>query len=169
MQHCAGRVEYRTDGWLDKNRDPLNDNIGRTLASSSEKGIASLFSEYADAPVFGAGTLGKRVGVVKKGAFRTVGQRHKEQLMNLMSQLRSTSPHFVRCIVPNSFKAPGKLDPSLVWSKYDAMAYSKAFVLLVAVIQIDFHLASSVHAMHHWSHLALYPRDTWTAALLLSV
>jgi myosin protein heavy chain len=51
---------------------------------------------------------------VKKGAFRTVGQRHKEQLSSLMAQLQATQPHFVRCIVPNSLKKPGRIDVPLV-------------------------------------------------------
>ena len=32
----------------------------------------------------------------------------KEQVENLMSTLRKTSPHFVRCIVPNENKEAGK-------------------------------------------------------------
>ena len=31
MKHYAGDVEYRTDGWLEKNRDPLNNNLTRVL------------------------------------------------------------------------------------------------------------------------------------------
>ncbi|CAG7850212.1 Myosin heavy chain, non-muscle AltName: Full=Myosin II; AltName: Full=Non-muscle MHC; AltName: Full=Zipper protein [Serendipita indica DSM 11827] len=110
VQHYAGRVEYRTEGWLEKNKDPLNENLTRVLASSSEKYIAGLFSEYSE----GGGTDGSRKRILKKGAFRTVGQRHKEQLNNLMSQLQATQPHFVRCIVPNPYKRPGRVDVPLV-------------------------------------------------------
>ncbi|KAI0794866.1 myosin II heavy chain [Abortiporus biennis] len=120
IQHYAGRVEYRTDGWLDKNKDPLNDNLTRVLASSSEKYVASLFSDFAEPSVvsshvnaFSSATLTKKRGT-KKGAFRTVGQRHKEQLSSLMTQLQATQPHFVRCIVPNTLKKPGRVDVPLV-------------------------------------------------------
>ena len=51
VQHYAARVEYRTDGWLEKNKDPLNDNLTRVLAASSERYVAGLFAEYADQPV----------------------------------------------------------------------------------------------------------------------
>ncbi|KAJ1802646.1 class II myosin, partial [Coemansia sp. RSA 2523] len=51
---------------------------------------------------------------LKRGAFRTVGQRHKDQLNLLMAQLNSTQPHFVRCILPNSEKRAGKIDTPLV-------------------------------------------------------
>ncbi|KAI0079218.1 hypothetical protein K474DRAFT_713598 [Panus rudis PR-1116 ss-1] len=117
IHHYAGRVEYRTDGWLEKNKDPLNDNLTRVLASSSEKYIASLFSEYKDSSSSVVSntfaTMGRTRGT-KKGAFRTVGQRHKEQLSHLMAQLQATQPHFVRCIVPNTLKKPGRVDVPLV-------------------------------------------------------
>ena len=50
----------------------------------------------------------------RRGTFRTVGQRHKEQLVSLMAQLDSTQPHFVRCIVPNTEKRPGRMELPLV-------------------------------------------------------
>ena len=43
----------------------------------------------------------------KKGMFRTVSQMHKEQLTRLMTTLRNTNPHFVRCIIPNHEKKVG--------------------------------------------------------------
>ncbi|KAI9209032.1 P-loop containing nucleoside triphosphate hydrolase protein, partial [Polychytrium aggregatum] len=111
LQHYAGKVEYTVTGWLDKNKDPLNENITKLLSTSSEKYIASLFSDYSgDAEEANP----KARGVTKKGAFRTVAQKHKEQLASLMSQLYSTEPHFVRCIIPNEEKKAGKLDVNLV-------------------------------------------------------
>ena len=113
VKHYAGDVEYRTDGWLDKNKDPLNDNLTRVMSESTDRFIASLFAEYAevDEETSLASAPKRRA---KRGAFRTVGQRHKEQLNSLMGQLSSTQPHFVRCIVPNPEKKPGKMDVPLV-------------------------------------------------------
>ncbi|KAI0300125.1 P-loop containing nucleoside triphosphate hydrolase protein [Multifurca ochricompacta] len=121
VHHYAGKVEYHTEGWLEKNKDPLNDNLIRVLATSSESYVASLFSEFAEAPssfsvamgTLSTLSLGKK-RTLKKGAFRTVGQRHKEQLQSLMAQLYATQPHFVRCIVPNANKKPGRVDVPLV-------------------------------------------------------
>ncbi|KIJ57109.1 hypothetical protein M422DRAFT_238679 [Sphaerobolus stellatus SS14] len=109
VQHYAGQVEYRTDGWLMKNKEPLNDNLTRVRSVSSERYI----SEFTENAATGTGSIGKK-RILKKGAFRTVGQRHKEQLASLMAQLHSTQPYFVRCIVPNQNKKPGKVDVPLV-------------------------------------------------------
>lgn len=110
IKHYAGDVEYRTQGWLEKNKDPINDAVARLLATSEIPSIAGLFAEYAEDTSASVGVVKK----VKRGAFRTVGQRHKEQLGQLMQQLNTTQPHFVRCIVPNSEKRPGKFDVNLV-------------------------------------------------------
>lgn len=120
VQHYAGSVEYRTEGWLEKNKDPLNDNLTRLFAASTEPYVAGLFADFRDSASNGSlnvaglnGTMGKK-RTVRKGAFRTVGQRHKEQLASLMGQLQATQPHFVRCIVPNGNKKAGRVDVPLV-------------------------------------------------------
>ena len=110
LTHYAAEVEYSTSGWLEKNKDPLNDNITRLLASSRDKHVASLFVDCVD-PNEDNGAIRSRV---KKGLFRTVAQRHKEQLSSLMNQLHSTHPHFVRCILPNHKKRPKQFSAPLV-------------------------------------------------------
>ncbi|GMK55315.1 hypothetical protein CspeluHIS016_0203710 [Cutaneotrichosporon spelunceum] len=109
VKHYAGDVEYSTKDWLQKNKDPINDAVARLLSQSDVPAIKSMFVEYAEDTTSNVG--GKRI---KRGAFRTVGQRHKEQLGQLMKQLASTQPHFVRCIVPNTAKKPGKVDVNIV-------------------------------------------------------
>jgi myosin protein heavy chain len=106
LTHYAADVEYSTEDWLSKNKDPLNDNITSLLASSTDSHIASLFEGMSD-----SNRSQKRV---KKGIFRTVAQRHKEQLNSLMTQLNSTQPHFVRCIIPNELKHPRVFNGPLV-------------------------------------------------------
>ena len=110
LTHYAAAVEYSTEGWLEKNKDPLNDNATKLLAASSESHVAQLFSDCADLEDEASAQRSR----IKKGLFRTVAQRHKEQLSGLMTQLHSTHPHFVRCILPNHKKRPKTWDASLV-------------------------------------------------------
>nr|POF17958.1 myosin type-2 heavy chain 1 [Quercus suber] len=111
LTHYAAEVEYSTDGWLEKNKDPLNDNITRLLAQSSNKHISQMFADCGEIDELAEGISRSRV---KRGLFRTVAQRHKEQLATLMNQLHSTHPHFVRCILPNHKKKPKQLRAPLV-------------------------------------------------------
>lgn len=110
LTHYAAEVEYSTEGWLEKNKDPMNDNVTRLLAASNDPHIANLFVDCAEVDDE-TGAIRSRV---KKGLFRTVAQRHKEQLSSLMNQLNSTHPHFVRCILPNHKKRPKQFNGLLV-------------------------------------------------------
>jgi myosin protein heavy chain len=111
IKHYAGPVEYSTEGWLAKNKDPINDDVAGILSRSASPAIAAMFSEYGEQANAGSFVNGKRV---KRGAFRTAAQKHREQLGSLVAQLGSTQPHFVRCIVPNSQKKPSQIDVPLV-------------------------------------------------------
>nr|POF06927.1 myosin type-2 heavy chain 1 [Quercus suber] len=111
LTHYAAEVEYSTDGWLEKNKDPLNDNITRLFSQSSNEHISLMFSDCGEVDDSADASSRSRV---KRGLFRTVAQRHKEQLTTLMNQLHSTHPHFVRCILPNHKKKPKQLSAPLV-------------------------------------------------------
>ena len=110
LTHYAAEVEYSTEGWLEKNKDPLNDNLTRLLAVSTNNHVATLFADCGEV----VDDLSSPRSRVKKGLFRTVAQRHKEQLSSLMTQLHSTHPHFVRCILPNHKKRPKQFHGPLV-------------------------------------------------------
>ncbi|XP_013916506.1 PREDICTED: myosin-15 [Thamnophis sirtalis] len=111
LLHYAGVVPYNIGGWLEKNKDPLNETVVGIFQKSSNKLLASLFENYVSADSVDQSGEKKR----KKGAsFQTVSSMHKENLNKLMTNLRSTSPHFVRCIIPNETKTPGAMDAFLV-------------------------------------------------------
>uniref|UniRef100_A0A7M4EUD9 Myosin heavy chain 15 n=1 Tax=Crocodylus porosus TaxID=8502 RepID=A0A7M4EUD9_CROPO len=110
LLHYAGAVPYNIIGWLEKNKDPLNETVVGTFQKSSNKLLSCLFENYVSADSDQSGEK-KR----KKGAsFQTVSSLHKENLNKLMTNLRSTAPHFVRCIIPNETKTPGAIDAFLV-------------------------------------------------------
>ncbi|CAI5772897.1 myosinmyosin-15 [Podarcis lilfordi] len=113
LLHYAGAVPYNIMGWLEKNKDPLNETVVSTFQKSSNKLLASLFENYVSADSAQADKGGEKKR--KKGAsFQTVSSMHKENLNKLMTNLKSTAPHFVRCIIPNETKTPGAMDPFLV-------------------------------------------------------
>ncbi|XP_023023733.1 myosin heavy chain isoform X48 [Leptinotarsa decemlineata] len=110
LGHYAGNVPYNITGWLEKNKDPLNDTVVDLFKKGSNKLLVEIF---ADHPGQSGGAAEKGRGK-KGGGFATVSSAYKEQLNNLMTTLRSTQPHFVRCIIPNELKQPGVIDSHLV-------------------------------------------------------
>merc|ERR1719427_5142 len=57
-------------------------------------------------------------GRKKKGGGKTVSSYFKGQLDDLMTTLYKTEPHFIRCVVPNTHKQPGGVEPELVMHQY---------------------------------------------------
>ncbi|KAF8560908.1 hypothetical protein P879_09778, partial [Paragonimus westermani] len=122
LHHYAGSVPYTITGWLEKNKDPLNDTVVTLLGGSKDALVQQLFMPVVS-------ETGKKS---KGGSFLTVSYMHRsvvawwicmplrsmehceESLNKLMKNLNSTSPHFIRCIVPNEFKQPGIIDAHLV-------------------------------------------------------
>uniref|UniRef100_A0AAQ5Z3H4 Myosin heavy chain, fast skeletal muscle-like n=1 Tax=Amphiprion ocellaris TaxID=80972 RepID=A0AAQ5Z3H4_AMPOC len=112
LVHYAGTVDYNVNGWLDKNKDPLNDSVVQLYQKSSTKLLAHLYASHASAEAEGGG--GKKGGKKKGGSFQTVSALFRENLGKLMTNLRSTHPHFVRCLIPNESKTPGLMENFLV-------------------------------------------------------
>ena len=108
--HYAGTVSYNVTGWLDKNKDPVNDSVVDVL----KRGTCELMKTvWADHPGQSAPPdEGKKKK--KKGGGKTVASVYLVQLAELMTTLNSTEPHFIRCIVPNTHKKPLETETPLI-------------------------------------------------------
>ncbi|XP_075942701.1 myosin-4-like [Anarhichas minor] len=118
LVHYAGTVDYNITGWLEKNKDPLNESVVQLYQKSSMKLLSYLYASFSGAEGESggdAGGKGAKKGAKKKGgSFQTVSAVFRENLGKLMTNLRSTHPHFVRCLIPNEIKTPGIMDNHLV-------------------------------------------------------
>ncbi|XP_006569864.1 myosin heavy chain, muscle isoform X15 [Apis mellifera] len=112
--HYAGNVPYNITGWLEKNKDPLNDTVVDQFKKSGNKLLVEIFADHPGQSGDAGGGGGKGGRGKKGGGFSTVSSSYREQLNNLMTTLRATQPHFVRCIIPNEMKQPGVIDSHLV-------------------------------------------------------
>ncbi|XP_062294436.1 myosin heavy chain, fast skeletal muscle-like [Scomber scombrus] len=116
LLHYAGTVDYNITGWLDKNKDPLNESVVQLYQKSPMKLLALLYASFSGGDESGgdAGKGAKKGAKKKGGSFQTVSAVFRENLGKLMTNLRSTHPHFVRCLIPNEVKTPGIMDNHLV-------------------------------------------------------
>jgi len=110
--HYAGTVSYNVTGWLEKNKDPVNDTVVDVLKRASNELLTVLWQDHPgqSAPPEEAGGKKKK----KKGGAKTVSSVYLVQLAELMHTLHSTEPHFIRCIVPNTHKKPLEVEPPLI-------------------------------------------------------
>jgi len=109
LVHYAGTVDYSITGWLDKNKDPLNESVIQLYQKSSIKLLSVFYPPPEPEPAGGGG--GKKK---KGGAMQTVSSAFRANLALLMTNLHRTHPHFVRCLIPNETKTPGLMENFLV-------------------------------------------------------
>merc|ERR1719394_65844 len=116
VSHYAAMVSYNLTGWLEKNKDPLNDTVVELMKNGSNPLLVECFIDHPGQPLEvkkDAGGGGK-----KKGGGKTVTSFFKSQLDDLMKVLYSTDPSFIRCVVPNTHKQPGGVQPELIMHQY---------------------------------------------------
>jgi myosin heavy subunit len=101
VHHFAGAVEYNVKNFLDKNRDTLSQSSRDTMSGSSIDLIKSLF----ELPPSAEGS--------KKGSKSTLGGQFRNQLVGLVTGLKTQEAHFIRCVKPNMAKKPGIFESPL--------------------------------------------------------
>ena len=134
--HFADRVQYESEGFVEKNRDTVLEEQVDNLRSSSNHFVQHLFLEEesilsARSPAAAAagsrsvvgtaprggghllvpGGAGKQSSTMTKQNRKTVGSQFRESLTLLMNTLNATTPHYVRCIKPNDSKESFAFDP----------------------------------------------------------
>lgn len=121
VAHFADKVEYLSDGFLEKNRDTVYEEQINILKASKCPLVADLFHDDKDSvPAPSTSAKGSKINVrssrpllkpSNKEHRKTVGHQFRTSLQLLMETLNATTPHYVRCIKPNDEKLPFHFDP----------------------------------------------------------
>uniref|UniRef100_A0A8D3CC80 Methyl-CpG binding domain protein 3b n=1 Tax=Scophthalmus maximus TaxID=52904 RepID=A0A8D3CC80_SCOMX len=109
--HFADTVQYECEGFLDKNRGTVFEELVNILKASQSELVAELFQQQdVDVSTVANGSVrsGKRATREHR---LTVGFQFRQSLQMLMDTLNSTTPHYVRCIKPNDLKEAFIFDP----------------------------------------------------------
>uniref|UniRef100_A0A9R1SDD2 Myosin IB n=2 Tax=Cyprinus carpio TaxID=7962 RepID=A0A9R1SDD2_CYPCA len=101
IQHYAGKVLYRVEGFVDKNNDLLYRDLSQAMYKANHSLIKILFPEGNPAKVN-----------LKRPP--TAGFQFKASVGTLMKNLLSKNPNYIRCIKPNDKKAAHIFTDSLV-------------------------------------------------------
>lgn len=100
IRHYAGDVDYKIDGFCEKNRDVLFQDLIELMRSSSENFVKNLFNE---------GTV-PTTGRIPT----TAGKKITTQANQLVDKLMQCYPSYIRCIKPNETKRPKDIDEDRV-------------------------------------------------------
>ncbi|XP_028250043.1 unconventional myosin-Ib isoform X1 [Parambassis ranga] len=101
IQHYAGKVLYRVEGFVDKNNDLLYRDLSQAMYKANHSLIKQLFPEGNPAKVN-----------LKRPP--TAGFQFRASVGTLMKNLQSKNPNYIRCIKPNDKKASHIFTESLV-------------------------------------------------------
>uniref|UniRef100_A0A8C4HGS0 Myosin-Ib n=1 Tax=Dicentrarchus labrax TaxID=13489 RepID=A0A8C4HGS0_DICLA len=101
IQHYAGKVLYRVEGFVDKNNDLLYRDLSQAMYKATHSLIKQLFPEGNPAKVN-----------LKRPP--TAGFQFKASVGTLMRNLQTKNPNYIRCIKPNDKKASHIFTESLV-------------------------------------------------------
>ncbi|XP_022802810.1 unconventional myosin-Va-like isoform X2 [Stylophora pistillata] len=110
VHHFADDVQYEIRGFVEKNRDSVNQEHLAILKASEYEMVGDLFTEN-EAHMMPRKRTTSRTGKNISKSKRSVGSEFRESLSKLMETLNSTVPHYIRCIKPNDRKAPFEFNP----------------------------------------------------------
>nr|XP_058139854.1 unconventional myosin-XIX isoform X4 [Dasypus novemcinctus] len=96
VAHYAGPVRYHTAGLVEKNKDPIPRELTNLLQQSQDPILKVLFPPDPDEKSQEEPSGQSRASVL------TVVSKFKASLEQLLQVLHSTTPHYIRCIKPNS-------------------------------------------------------------------
>lgn len=108
--HFADTVQYECEGFLDKNRDTVFEELINILKASQSELVAELFQLLGNIPSAANGSVRSAKRTTREHKL-TVGFQFRQSLQMLMDTLNSTTPHYVRCIKPNDLKEAFMFDP----------------------------------------------------------
>ncbi|KAF9438402.1 Myosin type-2 heavy chain 1 [Entomortierella beljakovae] len=112
ISHYAHDVTYDCEGFLEKNRDTLPDELLNLIKNSDNEFLEEILMTSATIGAGGSLTDDKRKSVINRKP--TLGSIFKGSLIQLMDTINSTNVHYIRCLKPNEAKQPWVFDAPMV-------------------------------------------------------
>ncbi|EEB07886.2 myosin-52 [Schizosaccharomyces japonicus yFS275] len=115
IKHYALDVTYNAEGFIDKNKDTISEELIDLLNSSKNSFLTDLLS-------FRANQATSVVSKARNARPRnpTLGAMFKASLIGLMDTINETNAHYIRCVKPNEAKAAWEFDSNMVLSQLRA-------------------------------------------------
>ncbi|KAF9382462.1 Myosin type-2 heavy chain 1 [Podila verticillata] len=112
ISHYAHDVTYECEGFLEKNKDTLPDELLNLIKNSENEFLEEVLMISATIGAGGSLSDDKRKSVINRKP--TLGSIFKGSLIQLMDTINSTNVHYIRCLKPNEAKQPWAFDAPMV-------------------------------------------------------
>lgn len=113
--HYAGRVNYSCEGFVEANKDTLNQDLQLLAQSSTNAFVAGLYPEKVD--------------LDQRRQPTSAGYKIKRQCGDLVYTLMDCAPHYVRCVKSNDEKRAGLFD-------HDRVLYQVMYLGLLENVKV---------------------------------
>ncbi|KAJ2721819.1 Myosin type-2 heavy chain 1 [Coemansia sp. Benny D115] len=117
IRHYAHDVTYEAEGFIEKNKDTVPDEIQNVLKASTDSLLAAVLADQE--PEAAPSQTGNRLSV-RAARKPTLGAVFKHSLVSLMDTIEGTESHYIRCIKPNEAKKAWLWDAPMVLSQLRA-------------------------------------------------
>ncbi|KAJ3368479.1 Myosin type-2 heavy chain 1 [Allomyces arbusculus] len=126
VHHFAHNVEYEIEGFIEKNKDTVPDELLALFNNAQFDFLHDVISAHKinkPSPVSSRATspvMARSMGGGGKMSKPTLGSVFKQSLTQLMDTINATEVSYIRCIKSNSAKKPFEFEPQMVLSQLRA-------------------------------------------------
>ncbi|PKA63679.1 hypothetical protein AXF42_Ash016963 [Apostasia shenzhenica] len=142
IHHYAGEVLYDTCGFLEKNRDTLYSDAIQLMSCSCQLLQSFAFRLLHHYESLSSAQWLNGADLRKHG----VGTKFKVQMFRLVQRLENTTPHFIRCIKPNTKKLPGMFEDDCVMDQLRCCVLEVLRIFRYGFLLEDFYMEDPLSA-----------------------
>ncbi|KAJ3288425.1 Myosin type-2 heavy chain 1 [Rhizoclosmatium sp. JEL0117] len=157
IKHYATDVTYEIEGFIEKNKDTVSDEQLACLNASEMDFLKEVCTIEVDPNAAVVETKPGRGGGAPKKP--TLGSIFKQSLVNLMSTLRTTNVHYIRCIKPNSAKVAFGFEPQMMLQQLRACGVLETIRISCAGYPSRWTYEDFVDRYYFLVHSKLWPND----------
>ncbi|KAJ2467892.1 Myosin type-2 heavy chain 1 [Coemansia sp. RSA 2322] len=145
IRHYAHSVEYAADGFIDKNKDAVPDEIQNVLRASGDPLVQAILNQSTSGGSAEPAPATEPRLSVRAARKPTLGAVFRHSLVALMETIEATESHYIRCVKPNDAKSAWGFDAPMVLAQLRACGVLETIRISCAGYPSRLPLAEFIH------------------------
>ena len=116
IKHSAKEVNYNLTNFVIKNKDEIKNTMINVIMNSSNKIIKMIFFSAINEE-----ELNEKINIINSGNLKKQSKflsgKFKQEMQNLMNELKSCECHYIRCLKPNEQKKEFYITPLFLFNQ----------------------------------------------------